>query len=80
MPFEEFRRRFDQPSGVFAGLGQPQLTAVGVELDHTGAELLRAITGRACCWPEVGQAAPRATREVAVACWTGSSLSARRTR
>ena len=38
---------FDQPRSVFAGLGQPQITAVGIELDHTVAELLRAITGRA---------------------------------
>jgi uncharacterized protein (DUF302 family) len=38
---------FDQPSSVFAGLGNPQITVVGTELDHTVAELLRAITGRA---------------------------------
>jgi uncharacterized protein (DUF302 family) len=38
---------FDQPSSVFAGLGHPQITEVGVELDHTLAELLLAITGGA---------------------------------
>lgn len=37
----------DQPSGAFAGLGNPEVTAVGTELDHTVAELLRVITGRA---------------------------------
>jgi uncharacterized protein (DUF302 family) len=38
---------FDQPSSVFAGLGNPEITAVGTELDHTVAELMRAITGHA---------------------------------
>lgn len=37
----------DQPSSAFAGLGNTQITDVGVELDHTVAELLRSITGRA---------------------------------
>lgn len=37
----------DRPSSVFAGLGRPEITAVGVELDRKVARLLEVITGQA---------------------------------
>lgn len=37
----------DRPSGVFAGWGNTEITAVGVELDHKVGRLLQLITGRA---------------------------------
>jgi uncharacterized protein (DUF302 family) len=37
----------DRPSSVFAGWGNTEITAVGVELDHKVARLLQVITGRA---------------------------------
>jgi uncharacterized protein (DUF302 family) len=43
-PGDEAIITFDQPSSVFAGLGDPQITAVGAELDRAVEELLRVIT------------------------------------
>jgi uncharacterized protein (DUF302 family) len=59
-PHDQAIITLDQPSSVFAGLGNPQITAVGTELDGMVAELLQAITGHA---PQVLLHPSPATRE-----------------
>jgi hypothetical protein len=51
----------DRPGSVFAGWGNTEITAVGVELDHKVARLLQVITGRApaALLGDVGVADPR---------------------